>query len=70
MDGRRRMTENESTLLWCCVEQAKVLRKVEAAFHIIHPIGGDICMHEARYQRAFKDAGLEAEAKEIEEELE
>jgi hypothetical protein len=64
------MTPKEKSLLWCCVEQAKVLRKVEAAFHLIHPIGGDICMHEARYQRAIKDAGLEKEAKEIEEELE
>ncbi len=60
------MSAKESTLLWCCVQQAVVLRKIEEAFHIIHPVSGDICMHEARYQRAIKDAGLEDEAKKIE----
>ena len=63
------MTDKESSLLWCCVQQAVVLRRIEAALKMIGEVEGDVWQHEARYQRAIKDAGLEKEAKEIEERL-
>lgn len=63
------MSDKESILLWCCVQQAAVLRRIEAALKMIGDVEGDVWQHEARYQRAVKDAGLEAQAKEIEEQL-
>jgi hypothetical protein len=63
------MTEKEKGLVWALAQQAIVLRRVEAAMKLLQPVEGDISMHEARYQRAIKDAGLEAEAKAAEEYL-
>ncbi len=63
------MTPTEQNLLWLTVEQALIIRQLESAMKLLEPIEGDIAQHEARYQRTIKDAGLEAEAKEIEEQL-
>jgi hypothetical protein len=63
------MTPTESILLWQVVDQARVIRQLEAAMKLLAPIEGDITQHEARYQRTLQDTGLSAQAKEIEGQL-
>jgi hypothetical protein len=60
------MTPTERNLLWRVVDQARVIRKLEAALKLLRTVDDGIVQHEARYQRTIKDAGLEAEANEIE----